>query len=259
MFIPALTFVLISLGIFGGTVNLYKYANKKYNGSFRLTNSRTWALYGNTARRMKNLSFKEYLTAMTMVPGTQACYAFFKPQECLYWSYEESDTLGMNKLRELSAQADSPQKTDQTLIALSIQEAMKNPFQYFFLFALEGLKIFFWEFPAMQYFYYPDFILKIYRFEAFFKGLYFGMPFLTVTSFVWSLFLLRRKRRNLFNTKENESSLTLICVIGFIGIYTFLHSFFLIIPRYALPLVPLYLILIAFLLNSIFFRKKNPT
>jgi len=214
----------------------YKWLNLHYNGNFAITNRGSWALYGSTARRMEPLTFKRFAEALAYAPGEGVCNSLFGAQECDFWSYRKSDEFGYAKSNDSSA----------TLINLSTQKALHNPFQYTLLTAIEGLKMFFWESTQIGFVSYPHWLQKIYDTRIFNNGLRFLVSLISLAAVVvvW------------FQSLRPPSS-----PIGFlIGLLIFLYisffSFFFILTRYALPIAPLYLICIGIWLNQKLAPKK---
>ena len=221
-------------------VTAYKWANKIANGHFALTDRGAYALYGSTARRVQNLSGRQILAGMAYVPHWRFCEHFFTPEECAYWSYTTSDSLGFGKQQELSEILPA-QKIDKELFKLSLQKAGEKPLQYFLLTFLEGFKLFFWESPSMQYVYYPDPVIKFYSLKPINLSLYIVMPILTILAVGYGL---------IFIFKKSAPPLIGIILV-FIISYAAAYSFFLILDRYSFPLIPLYLILIAWMAHHI--------
>jgi len=192
----------------------YKCLNKFYNGNFVIADRGPVNLYGNVERRTGPLTPRKYLADLASVGGV--CGKYFKPQECSYWAYTESDRLGFQKSIELADQHLPPQAVTDTLLRLSKQKALNNLPQYFLLTLTEGLKMFFWEAPIP--FFPLDFIAAIVTFLAF---LYCGVY---------------------YKNTPNLIKHSLVIILFFV----FFYSFFAILPRHILPLVPLYLISISY-------------
>ena len=248
-FKPAVIFFLISSLTFIAPVTLYKYANKKLNGNFVLTDRGGYALYGNTARRVEKLSSRQILTALSFAVSWRFCNARFSADECGFWSFTQSDAIGMGKSQELS-QTMSAQEANKTLIKLSLQKFFEKPPQYFLLMAIESLKMLFWETPSMQYVFYPQPVIDVYTFKPLNRALYVVMPSLTFLSLAFTGFFLYCNRKKSLLHEETFPVLITLSILT--ASYIFMYSFFLILDRYSFPLVPLYLILIAFSFQQIF-------
>ncbi len=253
-----LCFLLVFFVTFLVPINFYKSLNKKYNGSFCLTDRGPWALYGNTTRRMQPLSPQGVLTALTYVPGEGLCAALFGQKSCDFWSYKQSDGYSFAKSAELRKGNLSNEQVDRIFIRISFQEILKNPLQYILLMGLESLKMFFWESTKIGFVVYPHWLSKIYHFTPFKNGLRLCLAILTVFSLIYTsrwVWSLRRCPSHESQDRESHALLfwTLWLIIPFIG----MHSFFYVLPRYIFPIVPLYLILISFSLQQIISSRTH--
>ena len=224
----------------------YKWLNKQYNGNFAITNRGPWALYGSTARRMEPLTLKRFAEALAFAPGEGVCNSLFGPKECDFWSYRKSDEFGLAKQGELSSQPLSPEKINATLLSLSAQKALHNPFQYTLLTFIEGLKMFFWESTKVGFVSYPHWLQKIYDIKILNNGLRF---FASLVSLIAVLSLWRQA----FVSQRSSPVGFLMGVLIFL--YILFFSFFFILTRYALPIAPLYLISIGVWINNLAPKK----
>ncbi len=218
----------------------YKWLNKQYNGNFAITNRASWALYGNTARRMQPLTVKRFAEALAYAPGEGVCNSIFGAQECDFWSYRESDQLGHDEEGGLINRHLSHEEINAALIRASAQKALHNPFQYTLLTLVEGLKMFFWESTQIGFVDYPHWLKRIYDIKILNNGLRFLASLVSLMAVV-SIWL------QAFAPQRNP--------LGFlIGLLVFLYilffSFFFILTRYALPIAPLYLISIGIWINQ---------
>ncbi len=252
---------ILFLASFYAPLNLYKLANKIYNGKFTLTDRGPWALYGNTARRMEPLTMKRFLMAVAYVPRPESCYALFDKKSCQFWHYSESDKFGYEKLGELNRKGLSPKKVDKTLIRLSIKKALKNPFQYGLFWIIEGFKLFFWEFTSMAYVVYPDWMIKLFYFAPFYLGLNGLMALLSFLSLLYLAKFSLQHKNTLFSLKTtpDEPIILAFSIFALISAYIAVHCFFFVLPRYVFPIVPLYLISIAFLIQRLLLKKYAQT
>lgn len=196
----------------------YKCLNKIYNGNFVIADRGPLNLYGNTERRIEPLTLRKYLADLASAAGV--CEAYFKPQECFFWSFNESDDLGSQKSAELTDRHLPPQAVTDTLLRLSKEKALNNLPQYFLLTVTEAFRMFFWEAPSK------------------FVPLNFIAAVLTFFAFVYCCFYL----------KYLPNLMGHVLVIIFL--FVFFYSFFAILPRHMLPMVPLYLISISYSFNS---------
>ena len=203
----------------------YKCLNKIYNRNFVIADRGPVNLYGNAERRTGPLTPGKYLADLASVAGV--CEAYFKPQECNFWNFGESDNLGYQKSDELANRHLSPQAVTDNLLRLSKEKALSNLPQYFLLTVTEGLKIFFWEEATP------------------FVSLKFIMAVLTFFSLVYGFFYLRYL--------PNLMGHTLVLIFLFV----FFYSFFAILPRHILPIVPLYVVSISYGLSRVLGKMQG--
>jgi len=237
-------------------ITLYKFANKKSNGHYAFTGRGGWVIYGNTARRMEKLTKQRFLTGLAFVPGSGVCQHFFDHESCAFWSYLKSDEFGVKKRQELGR---FPyEERNKLLIQLSMKKAMENPFQYGLLTAMEGSKMFFWEHTRAGLVAYPGWLERLFDFLPFTLTINSLLAILSFLSLIYLIYFLWRKKKGLFDlTKiQDESTTILLPILILMTAYIGLHSLFLIVPRYTYPIVPLYLILIAFFFQQILGTKK---
>lgn len=232
--LPLLIALLTALTFFYAPIINYKIQNKKWNGNFSITDRGPWALYGNTARRMEPLTKQRLLTALAYAPGEGLCRSLYGASACDFWSFRQSDAFGMTKLSELHNQQLPQKQIDSTLLKLSLQKVLENPFQYFLLTGVEGIKMFFWESTQIGFVTYPPWLSQIYQHTLFKNILRLILGLITAGAFFYQSYLFFKKPTLMIGA----ILLTIILYIGF-------FSFFFILTRYALPIAPLYIILIA--------------
>ena len=175
--------------------------------------------------------------ALSYIPDAtgQLCFDTLKETDCSFWSYKTSDAISQKKVAELARQNVLGNKQNSRLFSMAAQEALKNPLQYLFLRGVEGFKMFFWESTSMGFVAYPDWLSEIYDSKIFNRALTWSVGIVTIIAFFYAFAFLNP---------------TTAGIIIFLLIYNAAHSFFLVLPRYALPVAPLYIILIAFMLNG---------
>jgi hypothetical protein len=225
----------------------YKWLNKQFNGTFAITNRASWALYGDTAQRMEPLTVKRFAEALAYVPGEGVCKSIFGARECNFWSFQESDVLGLAKQNELSGQQLSPEGINSALVNASAQKAFQNPFQYTLLTFIEGLKMFFWESTKVGYVNYPPWLQKVYDIKILDNVLRFFASLMALIAVI-----------SLWAQSLRSPKSPIVLLIGLlVFLYILFFSFFCILTRYALPIAPLYLIAIGLWLNNLTSKKIN--
>ena len=119
MFCKSSVFLLTSVLFFYLPVMSYKSANKKYNGQYAFTTRGSWALYGNTARRMDIMYPKRILAGIATATGKGTCHYFFGEYECEFWEPLLSDYFGKLKEEQLRGEGLSPDEINSALVHLS--------------------------------------------------------------------------------------------------------------------------------------------
>lgn len=255
LIINAFAYLVIVLVVFYLLTSGYKSVNKIFNGRFVITDRGSIVLYSSTARRMEPLTGERFLTALAYVPGEGVCNSLFGEEKCYFWSSMKADEFGFQKFGELKGSNMPPERIDYTLISLSKQKIWQNPLQYVLLFAVEGSKMFFWESTQIGYVNYPVVLTKFFAWTFFKNGLRLGMALLTLLAFVYLIVLLWRKRKSVL--KIEEPLLFLYLCLLFIFLFISFYSIFGFFTRYLFPIVPLYLIIIAYSFQEIFFLKEG--
>ena len=246
--LPLILCLIAAISFYYVPVTGYKWLNQHYNGNFVITDRASWALYGNTARRIEPLTIKRFEGALASTQGEYYCGILLGPKEGDFWSFRESDVLGHTKLSELKSKHLSLERINANLLRSSVQEAFQHPFQYILLTFVEGLKMFFWErVHSGGFVNFPHWLEKIYAIPRLFNFLCFLVNEVTIIAVVslWMKVLTPYKSPIPF----------LIGVLLFL--YILFYSFFFILTRYALPIAPLYLISIGLWIEQNLAPKKT--
>ncbi len=233
---------LLSFCAFLLPTQMYKNVNRAINGQYAITNRASWALYGNTARRMQPMDTTRILSGLAYTPGEGVCKHFFDSNTCDFWSYKKSDDLGMVKMTHLRNALQSPEAINQELLKASARHALSNPLQYAAWTILEGIKMFFWESTQIGFVQYPDWLQRIYTHAAFKDLLRLLVSLVTIAA----IFFLG------WNSLQGKNSLIMNMVGAFILLFISTYSFFFILTRYCLPIAPLYIIVIAYTANILY-------
>ncbi|MBI4309840.1 MAG: hypothetical protein HY591_05865 [Candidatus Omnitrophica bacterium] len=253
---------LIVLVIFAASyqapVLAYKSLNKKYNDHFVLTNRGSWALYGSCAVRAEKLTVERFLTAAASVPGRGFCEQTFGKEKCFFWGTEQSDLLGDTKLVEISRHTPASM-VDQRMLELAKEKAMKNPAQFILLMGLDGLKMFFWESTQIGFVAYPPWMERMYHITLFKNGLRMLVSLLSLGGFLYLGVFIFKNFTAFLNGRASSpriitGSFMFLIIAGYVG----LHSLFNTVPRWALPLAPLYIITIGIMLDGMVPDRRKP-
>ncbi len=244
--VRVLVMLVLAVMIFETGLLAYKGLNLKYNGSFTMTDRGSWALYGNTMRRLEPLTPQRISAAIAFVPGKGFCRKFFTEKACYDWTAHPSDVLGMLAMGKLHSEGHSTAEINAILLEQSITAVKNNPAQWGFFAFLEGMKMFFWESTQIGFVKYPAWLQGIYNKTLFKDILRLLVAVLTILSVGW--LILQRCRGKL--PEGIDTALLMIVAV------TILHSPFFILTRYTFCLIPLYLICIAYVSDA-WFKTAN--
>ena len=240
----AVFFLLAAAMTFEIPITAYKFINQSSNGQFTITDRGSWALYGNTARRMQPMDGQRLAAAVAYIPGEGFCRRFRSERQCWEWSSGPSDALGLGANGAVSSAPKS--ERNHMLTAMTIQEILKNPAQYGLLAGLETMKLFFWESTRVGYVIYPPWLARIYDLELFKNCLRLTIFAVTLAAFLGCLlFWIKGKR-----------PVMLGWTLFSIAAYAMMHAPFFILTRYAFPVVPAFLICIAYFFEQIHRRER---
>jgi hypothetical protein len=228
--------LVLTAVIFYGTIDGYKWLNYRYNQCFSLTDRGAWALYGNTVRRLEPLTFKRFLVNLASVPGEGSCRTFFPEEECYFWSAQKSDSIGMPRYSDLVNSGISKSEINNILVKDSVRAVLKSPFQYALLSTTEAFKMFFWESTRIGFVLYPTWLERLFTSRIIKNGIRLIVSGLTILAF--------------FYLWMHSKSGMLLATKWFLTIYIVLHAVFLTVPRWALPLAPSYIIIMAYFFDQ---------
>lgn len=250
-------YILAALLSFGSFLHFFKSMNQKHNGTYAFANRGAWMLYGTVERRTIKMTPKKVLAAISMVPGDGVCIALFGKKECDYWTFNKTMELGVKKSGEIASSGTLPHKIDSKLIELSKQEILNNPIQYGFFHLLEGARMFFWESTQIGFVTYPAWLTKLFTFTPFKNTLRLIIGCFTIASFFYLFLFIFQNKNLLLDTENRRSEKLQICFFAFLIIIFFiqLYSFFCILTRYSFPIVPLYILSMAFLIQKILLAR----
>lgn len=245
----ALIYLLVALTVYLIPINAYKFTNKVYNGNFLVTNRGDYRLLGAAIRRTEPLTTQQFLVALACIPGDKFCQSIYGKEKCYYWNFEMVDAPGAEKWYKLTADGLKPGAVTAITYKLAVKQMMVNPLQYAVLCAIEAAKMIFWESTQIGFASYPKFIDKIFNWVLFKNGLRFFATGITFLALIYLISFLLAQRRSLLMVEgpgAKKPEVLLIFSILLIFIFIGTHSLFATLPRYALPIAPLYIIIISF-------------
>jgi hypothetical protein len=254
-----LVVLAVSLVLVQSFQHTFKSLNQKYNenGSIRSGGA---MLYGGVDKRLVPFSTSRLLAAVLHIPGDNICPKFLAITECRHWRYTTSDRLGIEKRDELLDKGVSEGEIDSTIIALSIKRILNQPIQYATFHIIESLRMLFWESTQIGFVNYPVWLNKLYNNSAVRLSLRLIVGLTTFSAIVFCFFEFIRERHKFANAPRAQAAYRLRMTflnLFFVLIFAALHGFFTILTRYAFPIVPLYLLLIAVFLHTTIGRRHN--
>ena len=251
-------FLLTIIICFQGAICGYKYLNKKYNGLFVLTDRAAWAFYGTAARREVPLTPQSFGAAVTYkLFEEEGCRLFYNIESCRAWDITTADKFSSEKNYEVMAKF-PPQEQNKELLKASVSKIMENPLQYAVLMGLDWVRLFFWESTHIGFVAYPDWLEGIFNNQFFSIALRLVVGMLSLGSFLFCIFHLIRQRQLLWKTQEKDhTGIVAVFFAAYVILcHTMMYSLFFTLPRFALPIAPLFILLIA-LSAQVLTRKEK--
>lgn len=237
----------------------YKALNFKYLGYKSLTFKGGVSVYGATYARTKKLTTQEILSFLAYIPGEHVVKKLFGEEAFRTWYFYQYD-YGPEKANELAAQGVPPGEADKILYQLGIKNILRNPLQYMWMTMGEGSKMLFWESTQIGFVTYPPWLRNILYATLFKNTLRLLLFLLTTFSLYFSICYAWRHRGSL-HALQKADTLNPVAALFFTLILIFaniiLHAPFIIETRYALPIAPLYLMLIGFAWNILSSSDTN--
>lgn len=251
----ALIHLFIVLVVFYGLTTCYKLTNKIFNQHFLITNRGGQMLYGSAARRTEPLTGKDFLVALAYIPGEKVCKSIFGQEKCFPWSLHRYDELGYSKINQLKASGFTSAEVEKMTRHAAIIKILQKPWQFSLLWFTEGLKMFFWESTQIGFVSYPPGLTKVFNRVLFKNGLRLFMSVLTFVALTYLVIYLFRRGREIIVSQE-DNRIILLWIILLISIFSSAHALCLIVPRYALPMAPLFLIISSFFAQKVLIRQN---
>lgn len=253
----ATMYLVIVSAVFYILISGYKLTNKIFNGNFVVTSRGGHMLYGSAARRTGPLTRERFLTALACVPGEGVCKSIFGKEKCYFWSTYKSDEFGTGKISELEGKGlRRIEDVDKEAVRAALNKVLQNPGQFVLLWFIEGFKMFFWESTQIGFVSYSAGLTKLFCWLPLKNGLRLLMSILTFAALVYLVNFLLHERENLFVPHENTKIFLFLSLL-LIFLFGSAYALCLIIPRYTFPIVPLYLIIIAYVFQEICVPVKS--
>ena len=256
-FIKVFVFILTISLVFGLSLHYFKSLNKKYNGIYALTDHRgDFSLYSSASRRTEDLTARQILAGIAHTGGEGCCKLFFSEEECYFWGIHHYDSYGVPMLVKLK-QTYPKEEVSDVMMSLSIEKIMQKPFQFTMLTLLEYAKMFFWESTQIGFVRYSQWQTKLYASMPFKSALRLIVSLLSMCAFLYTFMTMISNRKNILKAPPVDERMQIMCVILSIAFcHIALYSIFMTVPRFILPIAPLYLLMIAFSVDHCFFKNR---
>lgn len=228
----------------------YRDLNRRYNGNFEFTTRYLGLLYGNAAKRAMPLTARQYLAHVAAIPGGTVCQLLFTEEECAFCEFGIADELWLTELPRRLAGVPPGQQRAATL-RLVREKVLQAPVAYTFLGITQVLRMPFWESTQLGYVTYPRWLARLYAAPVARYGVRLALGLLTLAALLRAAARLARSRwrdespRELPSTAAARGAVLLVAV-AFMTLYLPFST----LTRYALPIAPLYLLLIADMLDA---------
>lgn len=253
-------FLLSAITVFGGLINGYKALNLKYNGHYVLTDRAALALYGAAARRQMPLTPVKFGASLAYnFLEEDVCRKFFGAGECALWRVQTADELASRKNYDVIAHV-PPDQRNSELLKAAFGKIFENPFQYLLLTGVDWLHEFFWESTRIGFVVYPDWLDGVYDRAAFAGSLRMLVGLLSLGAFGYALATVWRNRRYIRQSdlEQGRSLMTLFFCVYLVFLHVTFYSLFFTVPRFSLPIAPVFVMMIALCADRILrnFQKR---
>lgn len=239
-----------------GYMSLYK----KYSGSFQYTDRYSYVIFGSAYKRSQKLTPRIFWAHVASIPGKGICRRFFSEEECVYCEAYSTDYFAGTFLPQ--ALGGVPfDKQDAKVLQLTKEQIKKNLGQYVMFMVYEAARMPFWESTQAGFVGYPPWLNRLFSWGLFKDGIRLFISCLTIGSLIFMTCHIPRYYRALLEIKEKRSEQQVCFFVVFIVLaYTSFFTLTFVLTRYALPIAPLYLVMIACWLNRLFgFNDQRDT
>ncbi len=252
--VAALVFALVNLLLGLGAVHSYRELNRRYNGNYEFTSRYVGLLYGNAAKRAMPFTPRQHLAHLAAIPGDGVCRMFFSEEECNFCAFGAAEALWLG---ELPSHLEGVPISEQRAATLRLFRAkvMERPAQYAFVGLTQVLRMPFWESTQLGYVAYPAWLEGVYAKGIVKNGLRLLVGLLTFAALAWAGARLVRPAAS----RGGRALAPPCATVLFVAVsFMLLHAPFSTLTRYALPIAPLYLLLIAAMLDDRLARYRRP-
>ena len=240
-------YIMLSLICISSFMLGYMFLNKKYNGLFQYTGRYTSAIVGSAYKRSQKVTPRIFWAHVASIPGKGVCRKFFSEKECVYCEAYSADYFGGMALSGIPVQ-----EQDAKMFQLAKEQIKKNLGQYVMFMVYEAARMPFWESTQAGFVGYPAWLSRLFSMGVFKDGVRLLVSCLTICSLIFMLGRLPVFYRSLFEVREGQSSQTCFFLVFIVLAYTSFFTLTFVVTRYAFPIAPLYLVMIAYWFNHLF-------
>ena len=247
----AIVYAVLSLMCVSSFMLGYMSLNKKYNGSFQYTNRVSNAIFGAAYKRSQKVTSEIFWAHVASIPGKGVCRRFFSEEECVYCEAYSADYFsGMILPGKLSGVPVDDRGAK--VVQLTMDLIKKNVGQYIMFMGYEAVRMPFWESTQVGFVKYPPWLDNLFSWGLFKDGIRLLVSILTFCALIFMVFRLPRYYRASLEVEENHDDQKVCFFVVFFALtYTAFFTITFVLTRYALPIVPLYLVMIAYGMNEL--------
>ena len=252
----ASVYLIVSLICMLSFVMGYMFLYKKYSGAFQFTDRYTSAVFGTAYKRSQKVTPRIFWAHVASIPGKGVCRRFFSEEECVYCEAYSADYFaGIFLSKEL---AGVPiEKQDAKVLQMTKELIKMNLGQYLIFMVYEAARMPFWESTQAGFVIYPSGLERFFSWGLFKDGLRLFVSCLTILSLISMICRTPRYYCALLGVKgEQHEQQICFFVVFIVLVYTSFFTFTFVLTRYAFPIVPLYLVMIACYLNRLLNSKR---
>lgn len=237
-------------------VAFVKTMNLTHNGSDVFARTHSSIVLASSFKRSQSISAISVGAHLATIPGTGVCRMLFSEKDCRYADWYGTEDLRTTLVKDEFAKIPKDRQRSE-VFRLTLERIAAYPLQYMFFSGVEALKMPFWESTKIGFVRYPDILTRVYDNPGIRLGLRLVIGLITLGSLIFATLALWRSRRGRAEKPDcRECMETLFIVLFMIAAYTVPYSLTYVVTRYALPIAILYVVCIAFTLNSLINQRQ---
>ena len=245
-------FIIVAVFFFYVPLTGYKLLNKHYNGHFALTHRADQIIFNSASLRAQPITKDKIISGLASIPGQDFCTLLLTPEQCHFWTTGNLEGVGYTP-EIVAVQKSLPHDEVQHFLTSQAKEQIfKHPLQFIILTAVDTVKLFFWETTHLGFVEYPDWIKNFFNAVWFQEFLRFALFGFSLAGFFYAAYFIITRRA----TSDPRIWILLPflwLVTLHVGIYAVCSA---VVPRHALAIAPIFLVLAAFFLENIMPKNK---